>query len=306
MRILYLRHVLLQAGRVAILICSGVNGVFAQTAHNHNPDTLFISPSQQLALRMLDSADTSSPSSWWPNINSALFFDNVRNNVLYPDKINQGQSNNFCGYATVTHILLKYQPEVYVRCIIELYRKGEVRLNKKKLKASKNVRSAAGTLKNNGDLQVLHANQLWFLCLADNFKGYLNIFNHRYQTGDEKNLWASTNYAKFNRMVKRMGNYHTTAVGSDLIRPWKNRYNYLRKEISSGTTLLYVNSNYLRPSKYTLFKWPIPTHYIVLYEILRTNGIIQIKYWDYGLKTEQFLTKKSLRKMIFGITKITG
>jgi len=303
MLVFYLRKIFISAILLAVLMVEN-NNSFAQVDTSHFVDTLFLNPSQLLALKMLDEADISSPSAYWPKINPTLFFNNVRNNVLYPDKINQGQSNNFCGYATVTHILLKYQPDVYVRSILELYYKSKVRINKKKLKASLNVRAVTGTLKNNGDLQVLHANQLWFLTLADNFKGYLNIFNYRYKPGDEKKLWASTNYAKFNRMVRRIDNMQTKAVGSDLIRPWVDKYNYLKKRIGSGTILLYINSNYMRPSRYTLFKVPIPTHYVVLYEISKTNGLIQIKYWDYGLKTEQFVTKKELRKMIFGITKI--
>lgn len=303
MLVSYLRKMSSPAILLVILIFEN-NSDFAQAITSHYSDTLFLNSSQLLALKMLNETDTSSSSTYWPGINPTLFFDNVRNNVLYPDKINQGQSNNFCGYATVTHILLQYHPDVYVRSILELYRKGEVRINKKKLRISRMVRSAAGTLKNNGDLQVLHANQLWFLSLADNFKGYLNILNYRYKPGDEKKLWASTNYAKFNRMVRRVDNMQTIAVGSDLIRPWVNKYNYLKKRSSSGTILLYINSNYMRPSRYTLLKMPIPTHYVVLYEISKTNGLIQIKYWDYGLKTEQFLTKKELRKMIFGITKI--
>jgi hypothetical protein len=301
---LYLGKLLLKAVWVMILTFVGTAGVLAQTMHNQYPDTVFINSSQQLALKILAGTDTLSRSLYWPNIDPALFFDNVRMNVLYPDKINQGQSNNLCGYATVTYILLKYQPEVYVQSIIELYQKGELHLNKKKFRASKNVRNAAGTLKYNGDLQILHANQLWLLFLADNFKGYINILNYKYQRGDEKNLWASTTYAKFNRMLKRVDNYPTEALGSDLIRPWRNKFKYLSREIHSGTIILYVNSNYIRPSKYTLFKWPMPTHYVVLNEISRTDGVIQIKYWDYGLKTEQFVTKKGLRKMIYGITKI--
>ena len=70
---------------------------------------------QQEALAILSKEDTVSTSAYWPNIKPSLFFSNIRKNITYPAKINQGHSTNFCGYAAMTHLLLKYNPAIYLR-----------------------------------------------------------------------------------------------------------------------------------------------------------------------------------------------
>jgi len=44
---------------------------------------------------------------------------------------------------------------------------------------------------------------------------------------------------------------------------------------------------------------------VVLYQIYKVGDLIEFKYWDYGMKTEQQITHKRLFKMIFGITSIS-
>jgi hypothetical protein len=272
---------------------------------DHRDDSI-LKVNQQKALEMLSREDTVSASDYWPNIKPALFFSNIRNNISFPAIINQGASTNFCAYAALTHLLLKYHPEIYLQQIISLYRKGQAQLRKKNLKPSDAIRLAAGTLKNKGELNILHANQLWFLTLADNFKGYINIVDHSYNPGDENKVWAGTNYAKFNIMLKDFTNEKLTTAGSDFLRPFKNNfYDYITRQLQSGVVMLYVNSKYLYPHKFTMFKLRAPTHFVVLYEMYQVEDMIEIKYWDYGLKTEQLITKKRLRKLIFGVTTIS-
>lgn len=265
-----------------------------------------VSIKQQKALNTLSKEDTTAASSFWPNIKPQLFFANVKKNILFPDKINQGRSTNFCGYAALTHLLLKYHPDIYMFYILSLYHNGRVSIKKKKLNPSDEVRMAAGTLKNKGELDILHADQLWFLTLADHFKGYINFTDHTYDPGDENKIWAGTNYGKFNRMLEDFTDDKLTRKGSDLIRPSVNNfYDYMSGQLYAGIVLLYVNSKFLYPHKYSFFKLRAPTHFIVLYDMYKVDDMIQIQYWDYGLRTEQQITRKRLRKLIFGITTIT-
>lgn len=268
-----------------------------------------LTPAQQRALELINKADTISISPLWPHINPAYFFSNIRANILYPGKINQGQNTNFCSYAALTHLLIKYEPDSYTRMILSLYYTGKASLYSKKiLKPSRRVREAAGLLSDNGKLNILHADQLWFLAMADNFKGYLNLFDHKYKIGDENTFWAATNYSKFNKMLREFGGYHVQGIGSDLIRPWKNKENlfkYTQSMLDTGLVMIYINNKLMYPHKFALFNVPIPTHFVVLYELYRVDDMVEIKYWDYGLKTEQLITMKRFKKTIYGVSSIT-
>jgi hypothetical protein len=260
---------------------------------------------QQRAMDILNKADTISASPLWPHINPALFFGNIRKNILYPEKLYQGSATNFCSYAALSVILISYQPEAYVQTILSLYRTGKAALHKKTIAPSKRVRDVAGALKHKGDLEILHADQLWFLSLADNFKGYLNVFDHRYDQGDENTFWSATNYRKFNRMLRKLGNCSVKTAGSDLFRPLGDEaYQYIVEELHRGIVLLFINNKLMHPSKYSQWKLPVPTHYIVLYDMYKLDDMIELKYWDYGLKTELLITERRLQKMVFGITQI--
>ena len=271
-----------------------------------NPNYDSIGQVRQLkALERFLQLDTVSTSAVWPNVNPAFFFANIRKNIEHPTKINQGLSTNFCGYAAMTHLLLKYHPDIYLRHVLSLYRDGTSSLDRRKLEPSGRIKLAAGTLKNKGELDILDADQLWFLTMADQFKGYMNVFDHRYDPGDENKIWAGSNYAKFNRMLKHFTNDKLTMAGSDFIRPSKrNFYEYISGQLQKGIVLLFVNSKFLYPHKYSFFKLRAPTHFIVLYDMYKVDDMIEIRYWDYGLKTEQLITKKRLRKLIFGVTTI--
>lgn len=272
---------------------------------NHYSYYHSLNPRQQAALAMLEQFDTSIGSRFWPAIKPSAFLANLRRNIIYPSMINQGENTNFCSYAAITHILLTYQPDVYASSIINLYRNGIDTLNEKLLQPTKKVRDNAGSLRRKGELDILPANQLWFLTLADEYRSYLNLLDPSFDPGNENGLWAASNFGKFNRMLRQLGGYQLETAGSDLIRPWKNQYlNYLSKQLKKGTVLLYVNNAYLHASKYSIFKLRMPTHFIVLYDIQPAGEMILIKYWDYGLKTQQLIPPKRLRKLIFGITTI--
>lgn len=264
---------------------------------------------KQKALELLAIVDTTKTSQYWPNIKPAYFFSNIRQNILNPGIINQGNNTNFCSYAAITHLLIKYEPDSYTEMILSLYFTGRTKLYSSKIiKPSQKTRESAGLLNNNGQLNILHANQLWFLSMADEFKGYLNLFNNNYDTGDENTFWASTNYSKFNKMLREFGGYKVNAIGSDLLRPWKsteNMYQYIVNMLDTGLVMLYLNNKLMYPHKFSGVSFPTPTHFVVLYELRKVNDMIEIKYWDYGLKTEQLITMKRFKKSIYGISSIT-
>jgi len=258
------------------------------------------------ALALLKQEDTTKGSPLWPAVNPHLFYSNLYKNVLYPLKINQGKSTNFCGYAALTHLMLVDQPQVYVKAVLELFHTGQTIVHGTTMKASLRIRKAAGTFRNKGELDIRHADQLWFLTLADEFKGYLNWLDFKYNPGNENTAWGATNFSKFNRMVRKVGGYGTRAAGSDFLRPWKSNFSeYIQAQLQKGTVMLYLNSKLMFPHRFTDITLRVPTHFVVLYQIYKVGDLIEFKYWDYGMKTEQQITHKRLFKMIFGITSIS-
>jgi len=256
------------------------------------------------ALVFLDSIQVLSKSKYWPHIDPLLFLQNLKSFTRYPLQFYEGKGTNFCAYSSITYLPLNHDPLGFARFMVRLYEKGEATMGKVKIKPGKRIRQAAGLIKYKGALDVNHAGQLWFLSLADQFKGYINMFNRRYQPGDENTLWASTNFAKFNRMLRRLFPYRVKARGSDLLRPWiKNVHSYLEEKIREGPVFLYLNNRLLYRKKYEATRLGIPTHFVLLLDIYETpEGKINIVYWDYGRKTLQQVTPRLLKKIIYGIT----
>jgi hypothetical protein len=263
-----------------------------------------LSTNQQEALQLLSQMDTSKASAYWPNVKPVAFYQNVKKNILYPEKIYQGHVTNFCGYAAMSVILCRQQPQTYVRSIIELYERGETQVEKHLLKPTEAVRKTAGNLQRKGRLNINPADQLWLMALPDHFKGYMNL-DKKYNVGDENKIWAACTLGKFNQMARNLGGYQTTSWGTDLLRPsGKNNIDFIRKEMAKGTVVLFVNSKFLHPSKFRLFVLRAPTHFIIVYDIQEVDGIIELKYWDYGLKTVELMTPKRLKKMTYGIIRL--
>lgn len=262
----------------------------------------FISTKKE-ALEYLENIDRSVESKFWPNIKPNLFYDNLQLNLEQPMSFYPGRSTNFCSYGALSYLIMEKDPLGYVKFMKELYTNGEATYINNYFKPSKAVMKAAGTLRFKGILDIRHAEQMWFLVLADKFKGYLNFFNKRYNDGDENTFWAATNLAKFNRMVKRMCGVPARSVGSDLIRPSiKNMFAYLQERMDSSIVSLYINNRVIHKKTHDKIKFSIPTHFIILRQINKENDKITIRYWDYGGETVRELTAKTFRKIIFGVT----
>lgn len=267
------------------------------------PDSTQISTQKQ-AIAFLDSLQALDSSKHWPNADPVLFLQNLRTFAIAPLRFYEGKGTNFCAYSALTYIPLNYDPLGFSRFMVTLYQKGKARMGKIVFKPSAAIKKEAGLLKYKGALDISPAGQIWFLCLADHFKGYLNFFNRGFDKGDENTVWASTNFAKFNRMLRQLFDLKTQARGSDLIRPWvSNIYTYLNQRSKKGPVFVFLNNRLLYKKKHVVTRFGIPTHFVVLLDIYKTtDNKINIIYWDYGKKTLQQVSPALLRKIIFGIT----
>ena len=264
-----------------------------------------LSPARQEAIAFLESLDHTRASVHWPNIKPKLFYDNLKLNLENKESFYPGRSTNFCSYGALSYLVMEKDAMGYVKFMNDLYEKGQAVFNDNHFKPSSAVMKAAGTLRFKGILDIRHAEQVWFLALADKFKGYLNFFNRRFHEGDENTFWASANLSKFNRMVRRMCGVNVKAVGSDLIKPWvKDIYTYLHKRMDSTVVSLYINNRVLHKKNHDKIKFSIPTHYIILRQISMVDDMITLRYWDYGGETLLQISPRTFRKTVFGIITI--
>jgi len=232
------------------------------------------------------------------------FLANVRRNIEDPYTFSTGRGTSFCAYGALSFTCLMNEPYRYASCMVTLYQQGESKYRKVVFTPSAAVRAAAGRMRYQGDLDIHPADQIWFLTLADRFKGYVNFFNKRYNRGDENTMWASTNLAKFNRMLRRMCKYKIGSRGSDFIRPWmKDKYAFIKSKMAEGEVYLYINNAVFRKKNHNNTQLIVPTHFIVLNELYKKeNGDIVVKYWDGSYKTQKEASLHSFRKIIYGIS----
>ena len=271
----------------------------------HKPapaDTVNVSTVQE-AIAYLNTIGNLDSSAMWPNIDPALLLQNLNTSIRGPLKSFEGKNTNFCSYTALSYIPIRYDPLGFSRFIIDLYKNGKAKMGKSLIEPGSKVRNAAGTLLYKGDLDINHLAQMWFLSLADHFKGYLNLFNSSYNVGDENRLWAATNFAKFNRMVRRLFAYKVKARGSDLVRPhFDDIYSELQSRLQKGTVFLYLNNRMLYKKNHETSRFGIPTHYVVLTDIIQDGNTLTIIYWDAGRKTLQQVTPQFLKKIVYGAT----
>ncbi|WP_223707207.1 hypothetical protein [Niabella beijingensis] len=267
------------------------------------PDTVKKSTPEQ-ALQYLNSIKDLQQSRWWPNVAPALLLSNLKTFTIKPFAFFEGKTTNFCAYSALTYIPLTYDPLGFARFMINLYKNGQANIGKDQFRPSKPVRLEAGLLRYKGTLDINPAGQMWFLTLADHYKGYLNFFNRRFQKGDENTFWSSTNYAKFNRMLRRLFNGTVKAKGSDLFRPSvKDLPGFLETQMQKGLVFLYLNNKKLYRKSHRQSLISTPTHYVLLTNIRKlSDDLIEFEYWDYGARAIQQLSPAFLRNIIYGIS----
>jgi hypothetical protein len=255
------------------------------------------------AIRFIDSINVIPVSGNWPNVNPALFLKNLRLNIHQPLSMYPGTGTNFCVYGSLIYLLIHDDPLGYVKFMLALYKDGKATMGRAGFDPGTEIKQTAGNLKFKGVLDIRPAEQMLYLTLADHYKGYINIFNRHYNPGDENTFWASVNYAKFNRMLREMLNYKVNARGSDLVQPSVgNTYDYINRKMKEGTVVLYLNNRILRKKKQEKIKLGIPTHFVILLNIIKADDHITLIYWDYGHKTLRQLKPEFLHKIVFGIS----
>jgi hypothetical protein len=277
--------------------------VYSIASANNANDTTKLSTRKQ-ALAFLDNQKELQASKFWPNVQPALFLQNLRRNVEIPLSIYEGRSTNFCAYAALSYLPLHDDPLTFVTFMVKLYTQGKAVYGIEYFEPSREIKLAAGTLIFKGELDVRPADQIWFLALADHFKGYLNFLDKHYNQGDENKMWAAVNFSKFNRMVRNLFNYKVDAIGSDIFRPGvRDVFEYLSERLQTGTVALFVNNLDLYKKNHTRLKFSVPTHFVILLGVEEAeDDKIAITYWDYGFRSRQVLSAKFLKKIIFGIS----
>jgi hypothetical protein len=265
-----------------------------------------VTSTQQQAIEFIDKINELGPSKYWPNIKPALFLQNLKTTIYKPISIYPGNGTNFCGYGALTYLLLLDDPLGYAKLLLQLYKEGSASFGDIHFNPSASVKKSAGLFRYKGILDIHPAEQMWFLSLADHFKGYLNFFNKKYEPGDEDKFWASVNYAKFNRMVRELLNYQVKAKGADLSRPKVgDLYKYISERMETGTVVLFINNRIVHKKNHVTIKLGVPTHFIVAEKISKENDVITMVYWDYGGKTQLQLSPDFFKRIVFGITYCT-
>lgn len=286
-----------------IFLVISLSYVTSALAYKTDPNDTTPVSTQKEAIFFIEQIKELKSSTWWPHVKPDLFLKNLKENIYTPLSIYEGSNTNFCGYAALSYFPLHDDPLGYVKFMLELFDKGKAKFGKALINPSPEIMQAAGTLKFKGILDIRPADQVWFLCLADHFKGYVNFFNNHYDPEDENTFWASVNYAKFNRMVKILFNYAITARGYDLMHPHIiDLYQYISDKMKTGTVVLYLNNADLYKKKHNTLRPAIPTHFIILLDIIKTEDMITITYWDYGFRSVRQVSPAFFKKIIFGIS----
>lgn len=265
-----------------------------------------VTSTRQQAMAYMDTIHILAPSIYWPNIRPVLFLTNLKHNIAEPLSMYAGSGTNFCGYGALTYLFLQDDPLGYAKLLLQLYHEGKAGFGGSYFDPSDAVKQEAGQLKYKGLLDINPAEQMWYLTLADHYKGYLNIFNRHYDPGDEDLFWASVNYAKFNRMTRKLLKYKSEARGADIMRPRiKDLYGYITEQLSKSTVVLFINNRIVHKKDHISIKLAVPTHYIILEKISRQKDLVSLVYWDYGHKTQMQLSAAFLKRIVFGITSFT-
>lgn len=268
--------------------------------------TTTVTSTQQQAIAYIETIKELKTSKHWPNIKPGLFLKNLKNNIYNPVSIYPGRSTNFCGYGALTYLFLQDDPLGYATLLMKLYNEGNASFRQVMFNPSPAIKTEAGELKYKGLLDINPAEQMWYLTLADHYKGYLNFFNKKFDPGDENRFWASVNYAKFNRMTRELLHYNSQSVGADLMRPrLKNLYDYINERINTGTVVLFINNRIVHKKDHIRIKLGVPTHFVVAEKISIQDDIITFMYWDYGRKTQLQVSTDFFKRIVFGISWFT-
>jgi hypothetical protein len=291
---------------ISLVLCSCLAFATLPASAGDGDSSRASSSTMQQAIDYLHAVNRIDSSAFWPNVPPGYFLDNLNQYLSNPLYAFESKNTNFCGYTAISFFVLQEDPLGFIKFMMTLYKEGKAQIGRAVIEPGRRVREMAGNLKYKGTLDINPATQMWFLSLADHFKGYLNTFNKRFHAGDENTLWAATNFSKFNRMLRRLFDLKVKARGADLVRPpIPDLYSYIHEKWQQGTVFLYLNNRLLYKKKHVATRLGIPTHYVLLQSISQQDGKINIMYVDGGRKTLQQIEPDLLKKIVFGITYCT-
>ena len=298
-----------KAGSISILLW-GVLFLSSLSVSGLNDKQYFlaghVTSTQQQAIDYIEKIKELKPSAHWPNIKPDLFLKNLKTNIYKPASIYPGSGTNFCGYGALTYLFLQDDPLGYATLLMQLYGEGKATFRNVIFDPSPAIKLQAGELKYKGLLDINPAEQMWYLSLADHYKGYLNFFNRKFDPGDENRFWASVNYGKFNRMTRELLHYDSEAIGADLMRPKVGSlYDYISERMKTGTVVLFINNRVVHKKDHIRIKLGVPTHFIVAEKISIQDDVITFMYWDYGRKTQLQVSTNFFKRIVFGISWFT-
>ena len=222
----------------------------------------------------------------WAFIHKTDVEKNLEENLLDPNRINQGKGTNLCAYAATTRMMIVYDPKEYVFLMLSLYRDGAGYYHGKYLEASSEVRASAGILRHAG-MQQNKLDQMLLLVLAETFQNsFINLFPGEYKPGAEcKTTWAGTTIQQFDRMIRSFG-YSTETEGADFL-PGKNYLDSIIAQLNSGEDIfLLINSGQLKKNNWHMNL--SATHFVQIGAIIPETVKNQRKQtytmiiWDYG------------------------
>jgi hypothetical protein len=251
---------------------------------------------------------------WGGNLSNQEFTEDLRSRVLNPYGMDQGHKTgpgggtNFCWVAAACSYQYQRDPAMMVNLMMDLYSNGHATIGSIDLLVRDNIRRAvfSNTFDNDGGLAGQAADQLLFLSIAANYKGYVNLLNSEYDPEDEDKTWASGNFNKFVGLLKAFGSNIVTAKGTDLGTSevlGESAQTLMNAQNAGQTIFLYVYSAHFKepPPDGSFAPSPSASHFVQVRNVQRNGNQFTMDYWDYGGWHSHKISLEGLRRATFGI-----
>lgn len=251
---------------------------------------------------------------WGGNISTAAFTNQLKDRILNPYSLDQGAGSNggtgsnFCWIAAVASYQYQRDPVGMAAKMLELYSKGKTKIGSIELQISDAIRKAIGsnTFDNNGGLAGQFPDQLLFMTIAANYKGYVNLFNSSYDPEDEDKTWASGNFNKFDGLMRAFGSNVITSKGTDLGTKeiiGENGDLLMNAQKAGQNIFLFIYSAHFKhpPPDKAIAPSPSGTHFVQVRNVNKIGNQFSLEYWDYGEWKPHTISLKGLQRSVFGI-----
>jgi hypothetical protein len=272
---------------------------------------------KQAALNKIASFKGTANSTFGGSFSTETFKKQLTERVNNPYGLDQGHGpkkgpggTNFCWIAAAMSYNYAKHPSKMVDLMINLFSNGDASMGNMAIGVTQSLRDAVGsnTFDNDGGLKGQLVDQLLFMSIAGNVKGYVNLLNLSYDKEDEDATWASGNFSKFNKLMNVFGN-KVESRGQDAKTCGVSTIEIMDAQSVGKTVMLFVFS--------ASFKNPPPrgssgdnlnpknvfgTHFIQIRNVTQDGDNLKMDYWDYGGWTkDHIISVESLRNCTYGI-----